>query len=171
VSAALHGEAPLTSEDGRLVFFDLRPHNDGLVRSLGDAAVRELATATLDHPTAWWEGGFWYEERTYDHVFHNAKAHAKATIFNRNNKTWNGSFTAMAKSAAPGSYGLDITVNGQTTHFDLTNEWSAVRVPIALDPGKTSITFASNAPAIRAPGDPRAIAFALLDPTFVDLAP
>ncbi len=171
VSAALDGETPLTSEDGRLLFFDLRSHHDRLVRSRGDAAVRELATATLDHPTAWWESGFWYEERTYDHVFHNAKVHANATIFNRNITTWNGSFTALAKSAAPGAYGLDIVVEGQTTHFDLTDEWTEIRVPIGLDPGKTAITFTTNAPAIRAPGDPRAIAFALQDAAFVDLEP
>jgi len=167
VQAALGPVEPLTGDGGRLVFFDLRPHHDDLVARLGPGGVTALSESTLHVPTAWWTGGFWFEERPYGHVLHYAPHDATMEVFNRAAGAWHGTLEMQVRSAEPGPHRVDVTVAGSVTHLAVTEAWTDVALPLTLAPGTTTVRFHSDAPVVHDPGDPRALVFAVQDPSFV----
>ena len=165
-SATGSGPAFSGGAGGHLVFFDLRAARAALIARLGQSAVDSLAATTLDVPTTWWSGGFWLEERSGGHVFHNSRRDGTTTVFNRAPATWHGTLSMKLRAFAPGAHQVDVTIGGTTTPFAVTDQWIDVQIPLTLAPGSTALHFHSDSAAVQNLGDARTLVFAIQDPEF-----
>lgn len=155
------------SGTGRLVYVDLVPARAALERRLGqaggsvDAAVKALAAAAVNRPYLWWDSGFYFEERTADEVRHSATANARSELVNRAKATWRG--VLRFEASAPGGQGtLTVAVAGGASRtLPVGPAWTPVELPVALAPGRTTVTWRTDAPAVQQPGDPRDVHLAV----------
>ena len=92
IATALGGEQPLVSADGRLAFYDLRPHRDQLEATLGADGVAKLGDETLHRPLVEYRDG---SPRTFGvtDVEHGARRSNRLLVVNDTDQPYQGQLT------------------------------------------------------------------------------
>ena len=149
------GTAPIQSQNGRLLFFDMRPFAARLrAKSQSDELVA-LGTATIHPVPVMWEGGFYDDE--YGSRW--ASSDAIASVDNTAQVPVPMVFSASVFSAAPGHWKLAVIAPGAPVHtYEITQSAKPIVIRFADLPGLHHIFFLSNAPIAHPEGDPRNLA-------------
>ena len=170
---SLAGSEPMTSENGRLVFFDLRPLARRLRATRTPAALAGLREATLRPLGIDWGEGFWQPEEGPDGPHRWALATSEIVVENPSNvprravldtRLATGSSTPSTVTVEPpgGEGRLDLRVGSTPQRF---------RHAFVLEPGKNVIRFRTDAPpATPRPGDTRVLHLRFIDPEIEDAA-
>lgn len=163
------GQPRYISEDGRLVFYDLRSYRVELQGRVGDDGMQKIAVAELGRPTMWWDDGFYFEERTADGSDHPAENVATSEIVNYGTDRWSGILRFDARSAGGESGTLTVEVDGAAPKtVALTGRVAIVEITLDIPVGRTAVRWSSDIPPRIAPGDPRSVSVVVSSVQFVD---
>ncbi len=161
IRAHLGGTEPLVSADGRLVFFDLRPHRAQMVAATGADAVTQLGQETLYRPRVEYRDGFAPRTFASTEVEHGGRAKDTMVIVNDAKTPFTGQLTFNVNSYSPGDHHLTVhTPQGDTT-LVISPDGGAYSVPITAAPGTTTVTLTTDAPEV--PIGYRDLSFNLVD--------
>ena len=159
----LGGEQPLVSADGRLVFFDLRPHRDQLEATLGADGVARLGDETLHRPRVEYRDGFAPRTFGVPDVEHGARRSNTLLVVNDTDQPYQGQLTFSANSYSPGDHRLTVrTPDGVDHDVTITPDGNAYSIPITVPPG-TSRRCCSPPTPPRCPVGYRDLAFNLVN--------
>jgi phosphoglycerol transferase len=148
IRTALGGAEPLVSADGRLVFYDLRPHRDQMVAAKGADAVAQLGQQTLYRPRVEYRDGFAPRTFASADVEHGARSRNTMDIVNDAKTPFTGQLTFNVNSYSPGDHHLTVhTPQGDTTVV-ITPNGGAYSIPITVAPGTTTVTLTTDAPEV-----------------------
>ena len=162
IAAALAGQAPMVSADGRLVFFDLRPHRDQLEATLGADGVARLGQETLHRPRVEYRDGF--APRTYGvaELEHGARRRNTLLVVNDTDQPYQGQLTFSVNAYSPGDHRLTVrTPDGVDHDVTITPDGNAYSIPITVPPGSSEVLLTTDAPEV--PVGYRDLAFNLVD--------
>ncbi len=150
------GAPPLTSDNGRFMFFDLR-RVAARLRAQYPVGVRAGLRAALLNPLEIsWAAGFYGPENDGSRW---ALSSARATVTNRANVPRRAVIYANVQTLAHHSAHLTVTApRGVTKTFVIGPQPHVIKLTFTAPPGTSTVTFASNAPANLTPGDPRQLA-------------
>ncbi len=148
IAAAL-GEAPLESADGRLVFYDLRPHRQQMIASLGDQRVAQLGQETLHRPLVEYRDGFAPRAFGAVDVEHGARQRNQLLLENDTDQPYEGQLTFSANAYSPGEHRLTVrTPDGVDHDLTMTPDGNAYSVPITVPPGSSTVLLTTDAPEV-----------------------
>lgn len=150
------GAAPISSENGRFVFFNLRPVAARL-RAQESAGVRAGLRAALLNPLdVTWDNGFYGPENDGSRW---ALSRAPATVVNRDRIPRNSVIYADVQTLAHKRSRLTVTAPGGVTRtFTISQKPRVIKLTFNAPPGQSTVVFSSTAPTKFAPGDPRPLA-------------
>lgn len=162
---ALLGDPLAISAGLDWAFYDLRPYANAYRARVGDAAATARAQATLAQPTMWWSDGFAFQDRAPDlTVSHRAASEATSVVVNHTDQPWRGTLGFTVRSDQPGPFTLRV---GEVSETMTAASATPVEIPLELEPGeRAELRWITDAPAVAAPGDPRALAFTVADVRF-----
>jgi len=149
IAAALDGEAPMVSADGRLVFFDLRPHRQQLQATLGSEGLDKLAAETLHRPLVEYRDGF--APRTFGvvDVEHGARQRNELLLQNDTDQPYEGQLTFSVNAYSPGDHRLTVrTPDGVDHDLTITPDGNAYSIPIVVPPGSSTVLLTTDAPEV-----------------------
>jgi phosphoglycerol transferase len=162
IQAQLHGEGPMVSADGRLVFFDLRPHLEELRATMGSDAVTQLGDDTLHRPRVEYRDGFAPRTFGVPGVQHGARSRDTLLLVNDGSKPFDGQLTFSVNAYSPGDHDLTVRTPDGTEHrVTISPDGGAYAVPITVPPGQSEVTLTTNAPEV--PVGYRDLSFNLVD--------
>jgi hypothetical protein len=157
------GSGPLLSEDGRLAFFDLRSYADTLRGRHPASELSALRDAVLSPVRAVWTRGFYEAEEGVGEIWRWAAPRAELELVNPSASAREVSieFTVARPQPAPLSIVLP---DGVALAVTATPEGTVVRRALRLQPGRSVVSFATDAPRLAIEGETRDIRFQVLNP-------
>ncbi len=169
IQTHLGGAAPMVSADGRLVFFDLRPHRAELEATLGTDGLAMLGQETLHRPRVEYRDGFAPRTFGVPDVEHGARQHNTLALVNDTDTPYEGQLTFSVNSYSPGDHQLTVrTPDGVDHTVTISPDGNAYTVPITVPPGESTVTMTTDAPEV--PVGYRNLAFNLTN-AFVTVRP
>ena len=149
IAAALGGAQPMLSADGRLAFYDLRPHRDQLETTLGAGEVSKLGDETLHRPLVEYRDGFAPRTFGVTDVEHGARQSNRLLVVNDTDQPYQGQLTFSVNSYSPGDHRLTVRTPDGTDHdVTITPDGNAYSIPITVPPGSSSVTLTTDAPEV-----------------------
>jgi len=149
IAAALGGAQPMLSADGRLAFYDLRPHRDQLAATLGADRVAKLGDETLHRPLVEYRDGFAPRTFGVPDVEHGARQSNRLLVVNDTDQPYQGQLTFSANSYSPGDHRLTVRTPDGTDHdVTITPDGNAYSIPITVPPGSSAVTLTTDAPEV-----------------------
>jgi phosphoglycerol transferase len=162
IKAALGGARPLVSPNGRLAFYDLRPHHDALVQHLGADGVSKLRADTLLRPRVEYRDGFAPRAQATLDIEHGARKNDTLLLENDASTPYPGLLTFNANSYSAREHQLNVvTPDGVSHTYTITPEATAISVPIIVPPGESKVKLTTDAPEV--PVGYRDLSFNLTD--------
>ena len=162
IATRLGGAAPMLSADGRLVFFDLRPHRDALVAALGAEATQRLGVETLHRPRVEYGEGFAPRTFGVPDLEHGARGRNVLHVVNDTDAAFDGQLTFSVNSYSPGDHQLTVrTPDGGDHEVTITPEGNTYSIPITAPPGTSHVVLTTDAPEV--PVGYRDLAFNLVN--------
>jgi phosphoglycerol transferase len=155
----------LSDESTRYAVLDIDQVTRELRSSLGNVAFQNESDAIINSVLVKWEKGFYpVEKRADDTKFRWSKANSRVAINNPSDQPRNIIFSFEIQSQASGT----VTVSGSQTSKDIISSSSSTSVnfEFAIEPMTTEkINFSTDIDKVDAPGDPREMYFAVINPT------
>jgi phosphoglycerol transferase len=162
IQAQLGGQPPMVSADGRLVFFDLRPHLEKLNATMGRDAVARLGDDTLHRPRVEYRDGFAPRTFGVPDVEHGARRRDTLELVNDSGTPFEGQLTFRINAYSPGDHDLTVrTPDGTQHNVTISPDGDAYTVPITVPPGQSEVILTTDAPEV--PVGYRDLAFNLVD--------
>jgi phosphoglycerol transferase len=148
IAAALGGPAPLVSSNGRLAFYDLRPHRAQLEARIGADGVARLGAETLHRPRVEYRDGFAPRTFASVDVEHGARQHNTLLVVNDTGAPFTGQLVFQAASYSPGEHHLTVHTPSGEQSVVITPDGSAYSIPIVLAPGDNTVTLSTDGPEV-----------------------
>ena len=149
IAAALSSPAPLVSADGRLVFFDLRPHRAALEASLGAEGLARLGDETLHRPRVEYRDGFAPRTFGVPDIAHGARQRNTLLVVNDGGSPYEGQLTFSVNSYSPGERRLTVrTPDGVGHDVTISPDGNTYTVPITVPPGESTVVLTTDAPEV-----------------------
>jgi len=146
---------PISSRDGRLLFFDLRPYAARLRAASTKTRLNALRQATLHAPEVSWGSGFYPPEELGSMW---SLPDATADIQNTTGKPRPMVFSAIVQSLAKGRWRLTLAApDGSKKQVIVTDKPASVHFAFEDPPGTRLLSFDSTAPVRQVVADPRAL--------------
>jgi phosphoglycerol transferase len=146
-------EQPVSSPDGRYVFFDLRRFAARLRAHTAPAKLAALRQAVLHPPGSYVSAGFYGGGPDGTSTW--AVNYVTMQATNSTGRPRRVVFYTQVHSATPGNFTLSITLpDGQVKKFPFNQRQRLIEFPLTLPPGTSAINLASNATAVTAPASP-----------------
>lgn len=169
IQAVVGGGPALASGDDRFVVFDLRAYGAGVRAPHSPEALAAARDALLYPPLVAWGAGFHDEESGPDERWRWAGATATVARVNEDEHDRQVSVRFGVGGAPPAST-LVATWPGGSQRLTVTPDRQPVELDLLLPPGRTTLTFSSDAPAVLAPPGTRDVRFRVFDFAVVDVA-
>jgi phosphoglycerol transferase len=162
IQAQLGGQPPIVSADGRLVFFDLRPHLEQLNATMGRDTAARLGDDTLHRPRVEYRDGFAPRTFGVPDIEHGARTRNTLQLVNDSGTPFDGQLTFSVNAYSPGAHNLTVrTPDGTEHNVTISPNGDAYTVPITVPPGQSEVVLTTDAPEV--PVGYRDLAFNLVD--------
>jgi phosphoglycerol transferase len=149
IQAQLGGQPPMVSADGRLVFFDLRPHLEQLNTTMGRDAVARLGDDTLHRPRVEYRDGFAPRTFGVPDVEHGARTRDTLQVVNDSGTPFDGQLTFSVNAYSPGDHNLTVRTPDGTEHdVTISPDGDSYTVPITVPPGQSEVVLTTDAPEV-----------------------
>ncbi len=155
--SGLLGAAPVVSPDKRLVCFDLRPYQQRLLASAGEAEQAARREAALHPPTAIWQQGFSDFEGTADDNWRWGGNAARAVFVNRTGKDKQVNLEMTLAVDNGGTLEMDSPFFSERLMVDKAGKKFAKS--FTLPPGEHFVYFKSNGKRVLSTSDFRDLVF------------
>ncbi len=151
---------PLVSPDHELVFFDLRVYAKKVLSSLSPEEIKKDKAERLKSklPIVWKKGFYGLEVNNND-TWRWSEQVSSFDIINATNKPQKVSLSMVFTTSVP----AHISIKSKEREKNISTNSKGVEFvwPLTLNPGKNTFYFATDAPRVNAPGDPRSLYFAI----------
>ncbi len=165
------GHEPITSQDGRLVFFNLKPLATDVHSATSDAAREDIITALLTTPVqVVLGGGFYGTESDGALTWSWASEQAELNLSNPSENTRHVVMTMGLQTGQATPSNVTVQLPGHRQDVQVSARPECLRMEFDLPPGSTGVSFATDAPRFNAPGDTRDLRVQVLNMTVQDLA-
>lgn len=172
VCRLLNQQRPLTSTDGDLAFFDLRPYGERLRRTHGPAAVASLGEVTVRPVVLRFGAGFNPPEQNgVSRWAWTKRPRAQLNLYNPADRPRGVRLAASVSSG--GEADARITYpDGSRQRLSIAGPASVAAFyrDLTLRPGNNFVALETPSSTVAAPGDPRTLYLRLNDPMAVDTA-
>lgn len=160
------GAQPLTSPNGRLSFFDLRPLAASLRYRASPVEIQRLKQSTLHPVGVEWGTGFWPAESGNGRTWRWADRAAVITLNNPVNAPRRVQIKAgLATGYSEPAWVTASLPGGQVVRLRVSRTERPLRLSTRLQPGRNELRFRTDARRIQpGPGDTRSLYFVLFDP-------
>jgi phosphoglycerol transferase len=164
---ALVGPPIVTSSNGTLELYDLRPLAAQLHGQFPPAELASLSYAALHQVTVTYGSGFYLQENSSTQVWRWASGRSQIELMNPDSRPRDLRFQGVV--VTPGTIPSSVTIagGGVSETFSTTSAGTPLSLVLRVPPGKSVINLTTNAP--RQPGgDIRYLHLQLVNPFFSD---
>jgi len=149
--------APVVSENGRLIFYNLTDYNSRLRQKYSDSELQAKQELTLHPLMLDWKGGFFdlesSPEKNWRWCSHEGELHIYNTSQRARQVNFEMSFVSGYEEFA------DLTISSLSDQLKTNANPVAYSKTITVPPGESIIKFTSNGRRVDAPQDPRVLIF------------
>lgn len=146
--------APVVSETGRIVWFDLRARREVLADERGEAALAARAQELRWTPTFWFTDGFLPPVPAPDGDQRWAGRASRFEVWNRSDTERRAVVRFEVRTLAPIDDVVVVDAAGSSRRVDLpAGQWVEVEVPMLLEQGRTAVSLVADGDGL--PGDVR----------------
>jgi phosphoglycerol transferase len=157
--------APLTSDDARLAFYDLRPYAQRLRAAIGDAQWRKRADAALFplRVAVTWSKGYSAAESDGQLTWHWSDRTGVMFITNSTPEMRRVRLHMRVQPGHAGEHAFRVSGDLITRTFDADERGAILDEVLVVAPGYHVVSIETDAPPLVAPGDPRWLYFRVTD--------
>jgi hypothetical protein len=146
----------MTSNDGRLLFFNLETMADQLrVETSARTAAGVRSALGMAPVEATFGEGFYTEETDGVDSWSWASQEAQLVLVNPSEMSRSVIVDMDLRTGYESHANVTIGLNGQSLTTSVSNSMGHIRMTVDLPPGPTIVSFETDAPRVDSPGDPR----------------